>query len=272
MTCHNRKEKTLQCLRKLYCQKGLYISYFIDVFLVDDGSSDQTSSAILKDFPNVNIIIGTGELYWNRGMHLAWKTAIATKDYNYYLWLNDDTFLFENALQTLFRKVLYDHIVVGTTISKSRASITYGVFLKNPLRFIIPDGNFQEGDLFNGNCVLISKSVLNRLGNLDPIFHHALGDFDYGLRARKKGIKIYAAPEIIGTCEWHETLPLWCNQKIGFIRRIKNLYSPKSGCHPFEHFIFDLRHKNILRAFSNFITIHIKCVFPFFLKLKSAKF
>ena len=38
LTCHNRKEKTLACLHSLFS-----IISTIDVFLVDDGSTDGTS-------------------------------------------------------------------------------------------------------------------------------------------------------------------------------------------------------------------------------------
>lgn len=40
----------------------------------------------------------------------------------------------------------------------------------------------------NGNCVFIPSEIVNAIGNLDPIFSHAMGDIDYGLRAQKKGL------------------------------------------------------------------------------------
>ena len=80
LTCHNRKDKTLLCLKALYDQEGLNSDYLIEVFLVDDASTDGTAAAIKDKFPLVNIIQGNGYLFWNQGMRLAWKTATKTKD------------------------------------------------------------------------------------------------------------------------------------------------------------------------------------------------
>lgn len=79
LTCHNRKEKTLRCLKHLFAQESNAKKYFIEVFLVDDSSTDGTSEGVKDLFPNVNIIKGDGNLFWSRGMQLAWKIAIEKK-------------------------------------------------------------------------------------------------------------------------------------------------------------------------------------------------
>ena len=79
ITCHNRKEKTLVCLKSLF-----QIIQNIDVFLTDDGSTDGTSEAVKKIYPQVNIIQGDGNLFWSRGMYIAWKEAVKG-GYDYYL-------------------------------------------------------------------------------------------------------------------------------------------------------------------------------------------
>jgi GT2 family glycosyltransferase len=262
ITCHNRKEKTLLCIKALFDQIGLGNNFIIDVFLVDDGSTDGTSDAIRVQFPYVNIIQGTGNLYWNRGMHLAWETASAYKDYDYFLWLNDDTFLFNNAFRNLFFDFLPDSIVCGTTKSSISNNITYGGF-SNSNKFLIPNSFHQNADYYNGNCVLVPRNVFRKLGNLDPFFHHALGDFDYSLRARKNGIEIKIAPDFIGFCERHESIPKWRSNSINLLDRFKNLYNPLSGCNPIEYFVFDKRHKGISKACIHYISIHIRCLFPF---------
>src|ERR1035437_8569767 len=103
LTCHNRKEKTISCLKSFY--KALEFSNFqiqFDIFLVDDGSTDGTSEEILKNFPEINIISGSGDLFWSGGMRLAWKTALMqNKDYDSFLLLNDDVILTEDFLASL---------------------------------------------------------------------------------------------------------------------------------------------------------------------------
>src|SRR5512138_1923464 len=97
LTVHNRKHKTLLCLQSLYNQI-LTEGYKLDVYLTDDGCTDGTPEAIREEFPQVTIIKGDGSLFWNRGMYAAWTKATEIADYNYYLWLNDDTELFDDSL------------------------------------------------------------------------------------------------------------------------------------------------------------------------------
>lgn len=93
LTVFNRREKTLHALQNLFAQQ-LPADVALEVFLVNDGCTDGTPEAIAQQFPQVQIITSPGNLYWNRGMHLAWETAAQTKEYDFYLWLNDDTFMY----------------------------------------------------------------------------------------------------------------------------------------------------------------------------------
>lgn len=267
ITCHNRKEKTMQCLKLLFNQKGLGHEYNIEVFLVDDGCTDGTSDSIRAQYPEVNIIQGNGNLYWNRGMYLAWETAASAKEFDYYLWLNDDTYLFDNAILTLFQSSYNKSIITGTTQSQISHIPTYGGYISRYNHLIFPNGVYQQCNYTNGNCVLIPKYVFKQVGNLDPLFHHALGDFDFSLRAIKMGIDIYVAPHFIGFCELHLEIPNWLNRKYNLFVRLKYLYQPNSGCNPFEYFFFDRRHKNIFVGIFHFFTIHFRCL----LTLKKTK-
>lgn len=258
----------MNCLQALFNQSGLGEVFKIEVFLVDDGSTDGTSSAIRVLYPKVNIVQGDGNLYWNRGMHLAWKTAYAVKDFDYYMWLNDDTFLFINSLNLLFKESFPNSIVCGVTMSSVSEHITYGGYINQNKKLLNPNGFYQRVDYCNGNCVLIPRNVFYKLGNLDPIFNHALGDFDYSLRARSNNIEIFISSESIGYCERHENEPQWQSSIVKVSDRIKKLYLPSSACNPIEFFIFERRHYGIIKAIFHFITLHIRALFPSFWKIK----
>lgn len=266
ITCHNRIEKTLQCLSSLYSQNEINSKYLVESFLVDDGSTDGTSEKVISNFPDINIIKADGNLFWNRGMLLAWKHASSKRKYDFYLWLNDDTFLFENAVSDLLRFSDVNSIICGTTISSITSKPTYGGFKLGHL--IIPNNDIQHAEYINGNCVLIPNLVFTKIGYLDPFFHHALGDFDYSLRAVKLGVKLLICPNYVGFCENHLDEPQWLLKNNSFSTRLKYLYKPNSGCNPFQYFRFDLRHYGIISALFHFFTIHLRCIYPYLWRYK----
>ena len=93
MACYNRKDLTIKCLEHLHAQSVLLEKQAsINGFLMDDGSTDGTTEAVRERFPSVEVLQGDGSLFWNGGMHAAFAEALKG-DYDYYLWLNDDTFL-----------------------------------------------------------------------------------------------------------------------------------------------------------------------------------
>ena len=76
LTCHNRREKTLACLRS-YFDQALRFPANLEVVLVDDGSSDGTAEAVRAlGASSVEIVAGSGDLYWAAGMALAEERAL----------------------------------------------------------------------------------------------------------------------------------------------------------------------------------------------------
>jgi GT2 family glycosyltransferase len=263
LTCHNRKTKTLSCLAALF-DCVLLDGYKLDVFLVDDGSTDGTSEAIKERFPQVNIIQGNGNLFWNRGMYLAWETASKAYDYDYYLWLNDDTYLYQNAITELIacsESENDQNIICGSTCSvHDKNKITYGG-MDAEGNLMKPNGKKQYCHHFNGNIVLIPKYVFSIAGTNDPTFHHSLGDFDYGLRTGKLNIASIVSPTVMGECDEHEQLSAWCNPETPIIKRLKLLYTPL-GNHPVEFFRYEDRHNGLFKACFHFFTNHLRAICP----------
>ncbi|MBD1431746.1 glycosyltransferase family 2 protein [Sphingobacterium sp. DN00404] len=268
LTVHNRKDKTIQCLKYLFEQE-ISKGYQIDLFLTDDGCTDGTPEAVHENFPGVYIVEGDGTLYWNRGMYMSWNEATKTKEYDYFLWLNDDTILESGSLQILLSTStgLNDNaIVVGTTRASDTDTATYGGRTSIG-RLIIPRELSVSCEYFNGNIVLIPKEVYKIVGMNDPVFHHSLGDFDYGLRAKNLGVKIYVAPGILGVCDAHDTLPTWCNPKKTLQQRWKAFRSPL-GQNPEEFFVFERRHNGLAMAIFHYATNHLRMLCPWIWNLK----
>ena len=264
ITSYNRKLKTLECLFNLYKQEGIFIDFELDVFLVDDCSSDGTSEEVRKLFPTVNIIKGNGNLYWNRGMHLAWSMASTFKDYDYYLWLNDDTFLQTdsiNILLTSSTSVEDKSAIVGSAFSNLLNQISYGGYTKKG-SLLIPNGYLQQAYTFNGNIVLIPRYVYNIVGILDKRFIHAIGDFKYSLRIRKCFLQSFVAPSYLGICEGANKLPKWCQTTYSLRERILNLYSPLGNSHPYYFFLYNIMYNGYIIAIKHLLSTHVRLLFP----------
>ena len=97
MACYNRVDSTLKCLSHLDTLK-ISKNHKIEIYLTDDNSPDKTGELVKKEYKEVNIIKGTGDLYWCGGMRLAWEYALKNRDYDYFFWLNDDVYLFQDSL------------------------------------------------------------------------------------------------------------------------------------------------------------------------------
>lgn len=259
LTVHNRKDKTLECLKRLYsCSFPEGVTF--DVFLTDDGCTDGTAQSVRDSFPEVVIVEGDGNLFWNRGMIAAWEAADRQGQYDAYLWLNDDTFVFGSMPAVMFNCAERhpDSIIVGAICSEKDGGITYGGTIKD--KHFVPDGNDLRVETLNGNVVLVPSSVKEKIGILDRRFSHAMGDTEYGFRARKYGIEVWQSPEYVGTCELHDRKPDWCNPEVPFRKRWKSLYSPL-GCNPKQFFICD-RHNGLIKACFHYCSIHVRAMFP----------
>ena len=258
LTCYNRREKTISCLKALF-EATLPTEFMLDVFLVDDGCTDGTAVAVKAVYPKVKIIQGDGKLFWNKGMRLAWESATKVQEYDFYLWLNDDSTIHRSGLISLLGAAKNDNIMVGATVSSIDNKITYGGrIIKNGLLGL--SDNVQKCDYFNGNIVLIPQEVFRNLGFNDQKFHHGLGDFDYGFRARKKGVQLLVAPNFCGYCEPNLTTKSWETKKVSVKDRFLLFQSPL-GNNPQEYFIYDFRHNGLISAVSHYCYAYVKFLY-----------
>lgn len=265
LTVHNRCEKTVKCLRS-FVEQDSFSTDLYDIYLVDDGCTDQTKDKVSQNFPFVNIISGDGTLFWNRGMLLAWETAVSQQAYDAYLWLNDDVDLMPGALNALnkYSAKHPDCIIVGAMCGVTDSNeITYSGYIKKRTVKLEPRETELECDCFNGNVVFIPSTVYEKVGMLDPYFRHSCGDFEYGYRAKKKGVKSYVIPSI-GKCDRNIGGPKWLSKEISLIERFKKLYSPL-GNNPFEEFRVT-KYESFFSAIALFLYLNICACFPSFSK------
>lgn len=218
ITCHNRKDKTITCLKGLYSALESYndAEIYLKVFLTDDGCTDGTAELVNNTFKDkdMEIIKGDGNLYWAGGMRLAWNKAIEERDWDYYLLLNDDT----TPLDNMFDELLNAHefciknfgtigIYSGITCDTLNPNlITYGGRIWKSKIFGIykmldPIGKPQKVDLTNANILLVPQEIVSKIGIFYHGYTHGIADFDYSIQTTKHGYKALVTANVCGTCE-----------------------------------------------------------------------
>ena len=200
----NRAESTIRCITSVNNEKPG--NWKINIYVTDSDSSDDTAGRVAK-LPNVKSVVkGKSNWYWAKAMSET-HNAIE-EDFDFQLWLYDDVQVAAGGLDLLEKisKQFPASIIVGSTREFKSDQITYGGYKKvgrHPFKYVRaqPGEKATEIDTFNGNIVLISKEILFKVGPIDGGFGHAYADIDYGLRAKKYGVKSVLAPGFIGYCE-----------------------------------------------------------------------
>lgn len=263
----NRKDKTVTCLDRLYSQ-NIPQDISLSVFLTDDNSSDGTRNAVELKYPEVNIFIGSGNLFWAGGMRNSWTEAIKS-DPDYYLLLNDDTLLEANAIKKLLAYFEINGkspnaLVIGSTLDAANNEISYGgrklynqKKVQNHTAF--SETEYVECDMANANIMLVPKEIVQKIGILSDKYTHSIADFDYTLTAKKAGFRAVVVPGILGSCvDDHGNN--WKSSAVSLKERITYLKSPKGLAYKeYMHFIKTHFPSHVPEAF---IKLWLKTLFP----------
>ncbi len=229
VTCFNRKDKTINSIRKLIDGNPEYEFNFI---VVDDCSKDGTAEA-LKDFQCVTVLNGTGGLYYSGGMR---KGIAYVKDNNliadYVLFFNDDVDFYPEILDRMKNYAVSDDVIVVGVTESGKGKLSYGGVVKKsrflPKFEIIMSGEEKVYcDTFNANCVLIPFDVFSKLPNIDEAYGHSIGDYDYGLEASRQGFHILATNFYVGRCDDNPVSSNWLDTSKSRRERLKQKESIK---------------------------------------------
>lgn len=237
MAVRNRVESTRQCMAALTSQLGPIAD--ASFYIVDDGSTDGTLELLTSSYPESTVIRGDGSLYWVGSMRLAESKALEHPG-DYLLWINDDAELREGALSDLLdvAQSYERRAVVCTSMqSKQGGETTYsGVRVRrSPLGIpfslarVEPADHPQVVDSFNGNLVLIPRTVVDAIGGIDPKFTHRWADFDFGLRATRAGFPVVLASGYMGRTDRNSEVGTFADPGLPRRDRIRHLFSVKSN-------------------------------------------
>ena len=270
IACYNRKQKTLDFFDSLANQR-FFEGMPVDIYLLDDGSTDGTSQAIKEKYPYTNIITGTGNLFWAGSMRKIWQYAIAQKPYKLFCLFNDDVFLCDNAFENLINHYQQcgriGTILIGSTLDPKDNKISYGGYKLNNSKhsrtlLVEPDKNQSiPCHLGNANILLIDSTTVQKIGIFSESYTHGLADYDYTLTAYRSGINVLIAPGYYGYCENDHGFN-WLSGSRPLKERINYLYSPKGLAYK-EYLLYIKKHFP-LDFLPGFTKLWLKTLFPFF--------
>ncbi|MET2827815.1 glycosyltransferase family 2 protein [Mesorhizobium shangrilense] len=250
IACYNRASMTLSVLEMLKQASACAPGHEIKVFLLDDGSTDGTGDLVREKYQNVKIIQGTGSLFWNRGMCAAYTAAASSSsEWDSYALMNDDLVttpeMFLEILEAHLRENRVRPSIMVGSIESPEGELLYGGYFRlswfSPLNIKRAQPNptaLTNVDTMNGNLVFVPGAIMNQLGGLNPVYHHAYGDIDLGYRARKIGCDILLYFKVVGATSKNKDirnilLPL------SIASRIKYLFGYPRGIYQYCSFVFD---------------------------------
>ena len=206
----NGRDLTLDCLSSL--EKIIYPN--VKVYIIDNGSSDNSVTAIRNQFPDYEII-GLPENYgFARGNNAGFELVKQKADYT--IFLNNDT-----IVDPYFVEPLINAMESNSTVKQSTPKIFYadnldyiwfgggkvslwagwirhlGIRQKDSMQF-----SFNRNvDYATGCCVCMRTLDFESIGMFDESFLMYGEDVDLSLRFRKQGGQILFVPE---SKIWHK--------------------------------------------------------------------
>jgi hypothetical protein len=205
----NTRDLLLECLRSLHeARAGLSV----EVFVVDNGSSDGSVEAVRGAFPDVLPI----ENKKNLGFAKASNAGLRRSKGKYILLLNTDVILQKDTVPSMleFMKKTPDAGIAGaqlrnvdgtkqTSVDNFPTLLTEGLnksLLRRlfPKRFPskhVPFLSPKEVESVIGACMMVRRKALEDVGPMDEDYFLFMEETDWCYRMRHKGWKVFLLPQ-----------------------------------------------------------------------------
>jgi GT2 family glycosyltransferase len=200
---HNRKALTERFLKSF--AEVEYENY--KIVIVDDGSSDGTAEWLAKEHPEVEVLPGTGNLWWTGATNLGVQFAL-NKGFDYVLTINNDAVVEPNFLKSLIKSAEHfgNRAIVGCCLRQLdrpdvvwtaggdvdwRYGRLFDLRVTEKKRAILASGaRWVPADLLTGCGVLIPVECFKQIGLYnDKWYPHYHADTEFCLRAINNGFR-----------------------------------------------------------------------------------
>lgn len=195
-----------KCLSSIYAQN--YPKNLLEVIIVDNHSTDDTTTIIAQEFPQARLI----KLKSNVGSAPALTQAARAAHGLYVLATNDDVVFAKNCFRTLLNTInLYPNAGIATgkmffSGKKHRLAIP-GFRINHYLGYQPYDlghsDEIRECDYAPGACIFMRRGLLRALGYFDDAYIFCGEDYDICFQMQKAGFKIIYNPQAIFFHSFH---------------------------------------------------------------------
>ena len=194
---HNSKLLALRCLNSI--TKLSYPKSKIQIIVIDNGSTDNTSNELKLGFPRLNLITNTTNTSFAYSINQGLKASTG----EYVFITNDDVQFEPNGISELvsFLKVHPQTGIIGGKINSwsTPTKTTPSGYMFNYWTgdTYVPSEKISkvyEPDWIQGCTLLVRRTVIDEIGPLDENYAHFFEDLDLCIRARRAGWKILYLP------------------------------------------------------------------------------
>lgn len=198
LSARRHPERLLACLEECFRQGEALAAdgrFAVTAWFADRGETEALSQQAAARFPQLRIVRSEPGPWWCQGLRTAWKAA-SEEDYDFYIWVDSELELAENALFSLLdNSGFLKHLaLIAGSVYDGEGTLRFGGRTRNR-RLLKPDPVIPVPcEVFDGMLVLVPKAVFGRLGLPDEHYRQGFGDYDYGIRAARAGIVRVIAP------------------------------------------------------------------------------
>jgi len=198
----NGKADTLECLESL--KKDTYAAK--QIFVVDNGSQDDSVSAIRAAYPDVTVLAAGDNLGFTGGNNLGIRHAVSAGS-DFVFLLNNDTTVEPAALTKLVETALsdpqygllspvihYHDAPSNVWFAGSSMDLSRGTAVHDNSRVPATTNNVSDIPWASGCAMLLPANVIERLAGFDERYFLNWEDVDLSLRVRAFGHKIGLVP------------------------------------------------------------------------------
>ncbi len=209
----NGLEQTIECLDSL--QQLDYPTDYLQIIVVDNGSTDDTVQVIRQRYPNVTVLENETNLGYAGGNNQGLRYALS-QGTKYCCILNNDTTVAPDCLNRLLIVMeqsddcgIVSPLIAELAMPKRVWALGAAVNRRTGTVVRLHTGeNISTGqtlspfeiDIAPGAAIMVRREVFEQIGFLDEAFYLYYEEADWCLRARQGGYKILAVPSAI---IWH---------------------------------------------------------------------